>query len=767
MKKLKLIILLLFGLFASATAQDKAFKNIFMDAEYYRLTENYSKALSYYENLLMKDPDNYNLQFLCGYCCLKCNADIEKTISYLEEAVGNISSSYKEGSYKERNAPPEAYFALARIFHINKDFNRAMDYYEKYRSTLDDRKFADIEYVNNFIKSCELGQAMVSNPVNIKFSKVSNTIPSTYPADNPVVSGNDSVMIFSYNRPAGKTIMMTVTQEKGWSEPKMLNHELGLTGNAYPVSLSFDGTELYLVYADYFESDIYVSHYMNNKWSEAMKLNKEINTRYYESHACITGDGRWLYFTSDRTGGQGGLDIYRSERISGNEWGKAENLGPDINTYYNEETPFLTKNDSRLYFSSQGHSTMGGYDIFYSDRKEDGGWIVPKNIGHPLNTGDDDLFYNPGWHDQLAYYATRIDSLSDTPAIYSVRIIPFQDLEIGMVIANLEESQELTGSESSNVSGNSGASFASLGIYYIMNNIFFDYDDYNLNEKAIRDVERIYYLMRKYPEIEIGLTGHTDARGSAEYNRQLSERRAGSVARYLTEKGIDTDRISISAGGESDPIAINEYEDGSDAPEGRRLNRHVSVKVTNLKYEKIRIADIFVPDKLIPKQDLGYSVLLTNSNTIIDTMPEKVLDEEVSLIFSGQGYFYSAGQFDHKAEATRYLNEILDMGFDDAQMVEKRKLERMIQDNSGEDPFVPMTFTIQVMALKNPRDVSFFRNLDNVKRIEGKDGLYRYICGEYKNIEDALRMLPGILKKGYEDAFIMPASRYIEISGKD
>jgi outer membrane protein OmpA-like peptidoglycan-associated protein len=767
MKKLCLIFLLVSGSFLTIIGQNKAFKKDFMDAEYYRLTENFSTALDYYENLLAMDQDNSNLQFLCGYCALKSNAYINKTLSYLEKAVKSVSPDYKEGSYKERNAPPEAYFNLARAFHIRKDFDKAIEYYEKFRDMIDNRKFADIEYVNNYIKSCEFAKTMINNPIEARYSKVSNTIPLANTATNPVISGNDSVMIYSVSKPSGKNIMMITRQKQEWSEPKLLNYELGLSGNAYPVSLSFDGTELYLVCADYFESDIYVSHYKNKRWSKSVILSKPVNSRYFETHACISGDGKWLYFTSDRPGGFGGLDIYRSTRISGDEWGKPENLGSDINTYYNEETPFLTKNDTRLYFSSQGHTTIGGYDIFYSDLREDGNWKLPDNLGYPVNTGGDDLFFNPGWYDQMAYYSMIIDSISNNPSIYSVRITPFKNLlAIGVSPEGHEVKTRISENDSLLVNNptNQKVSFASLGVYYILNNILFDYDDYHLNEKASRDVERIYFLMGKFPEIGIELTGHSDARGLNEYNKKLSQKRAESIEHYLIEKGINPDRISVFASGESDPVAINQYEDGTDAPEGRRLNRHVSVKVTNLKDEKIHVSDIFVPDELIPKKDLSFSVLLMRTDKVIDTIPDKILNEEVSMICTGKNYLYSAGQFEHKADASRYLNEILDLGYNNAQIVERRKLEQMILDSSGEDPFSSVIFTIQVMALKNPRDISWFRNLDNIQRIEGKDGFHRYICGKFHSIEEALIKLPTIRKKGYKDAFIVPLSRYNELS---
>ena len=147
----------------------------------------------------------------------------------------------------------------------------------------------------------------------------------------------------------------------------------------------YDGTILYLYKTDNFDGNIYSAEYVNGNWTPIKKLNKNINTKFYESHAAISSDGKKLYFTSNRDGGYGGLDIYVSEKDASGDWGPAINLGNTINTPYNEDTPFITLNDSLLYFSSEGHNGMGGYDIFRSDKSE-AGWNAPENLGFPVNS---------------------------------------------------------------------------------------------------------------------------------------------------------------------------------------------------------------------------------------------------------------------------------------------------------------------------------------------------------------------------------------------
>ena len=200
-------------------------------------------------------------------------------------------------------------------------------------------------------------------------------------------------------------------------------------------SLSFDGKEMYLNKEDNFNSDIYYSRFEDNQWTRSVPLGKQINTKYWESHACISPDGKELLLTSNRKESHGGMDIFVSTLNEDGEWSEPVNLGDTINTELNEDSPFLTADGKRLYFSSQGHYNIGGYDIFYADRQPDGSWGKPVNLGYPMNTTDDDLFYMPLGDGKLAYQAIFDDEnigsrdiyrfeLFDTEAEYLAAIAP-------------------------------------------------------------------------------------------------------------------------------------------------------------------------------------------------------------------------------------------------------------------------------------------------------------------------------------------------------
>jgi outer membrane protein OmpA-like peptidoglycan-associated protein/tetratricopeptide (TPR) repeat protein len=793
--------LILICLLPGTNAQDKnLFKKNFLDAEYFFMTEEYREALHLYLELLKTDPDNANLQFLVGACYLSLYGEKNKAIPYLEKAVENMSPAYREGSYKERAAPREAIFALARAYHINEDFDLAIKEYGKYRDVMIKRNFADIEYVNNQIKSCERAKSMVMHPVEIQFIRLDDEVNRFQSNYNPVVSYDDTTFIYVTDRPLYHAIVMTRRKPGGgWTDPRLINGELGSDGDCYPTSLTANGKELYLVKKDAYGSDIYISYLKNGHWTKMVPLNRKINTDYAETHACISYNGKMLYFTSDRPGGEGALDIWVSETNEEGDWGEPRNLGPKINTHYSEETPFLADLGKKLYFSSQGHATMGGFDYFVAQRLPtmtlgreagsgkkseavpfDAGWSFPENLGYPISTADDDLFYYPRRIGQGAYVSEIREDINPDRSIYALRP-KVEPLEIA---ARKRDRDKETESVTTGTTVESGLTQASAGggsgtvsgtetpppgetdpdDYYVLNNILFGFDSSELNEKAREEADRVFEVMTRNPRIELELTGHTDAVGTDEYNLRLSERRAQSVADYLVGKGIRKSRIKVTAAGETHPIALNRYEDGTDSPQGRQLNRHVSVKLENLRDEKVRVAEIFVPENLRPKFDQSFTVLLVNSSVMLDTIPDVVAGEQTALIITDSAFLYTAGNFSEKVHAMQYLNEVIDAGYPNAGMLEERDLERLISRLSAEGISVTASFTIQIMALKNPVEISYFKPLEGVVMYRGKDGLHRYVYGDFPNVREAIQRLPSIRQMGYEDAFIMSILRYRKLS---
>jgi hypothetical protein len=390
-----------YNVFAQAEGK---LKELFIEAESYFLFEEYKDALPLYQRILQADPENFNINYKIGICYLNDIYQVEKSISYLEKAVKGTDPASKTGSFKERMAPPESYYYLGNSYRANNRLNDAIEAYEQFKLILDSLVY-DVKLVDEQIETCKVASSQQSKPMYFISSNLGENINERFEEINPVVSGDESVLVFTRKLQFYDAVFCSRKENGDWGYPVNLTPSFAVDGNTYSTGLSYNGDELFVYRSDNFDGNIYVSHYRNGKWSKLEKLNNNINTKYWESHASLSKDGKTLYFTSNRSGGYGGLDIYKSERTRGDDWGPAINLGPVINSKYNEDTPFVTEDDNTLYFSSLGHYNMGGYDIFYSTRLDNGQWSKPINAGYPLNTTNNDLFFVPIQEGAFAYYS--------------------------------------------------------------------------------------------------------------------------------------------------------------------------------------------------------------------------------------------------------------------------------------------------------------------------------------------------------------------------
>lgn len=427
----------LFLVFLSATAFGQAeekLKNMYVEAESYFLFEEYKDALPLYQRILQADPENFNLNYKIGICYLNDVYQVQKSIQYLEKAVTGISANSKTNSFKEKKAPPEAFYYLGNAYRANNKLKEAVEAYEQFKLVLDPLVY-DVELVDAQIEACKVATMQESKPMYFISANLGEPINERFEESNPVVSGDESVMAFTRKLQFYDAVFCSRKVNGKWSEPENLTEAFGVDGNTLTTGLSYNGDEIYVYRSDNFDGNLYVSNYKNNAWSKLQKLNSNINTKYWESHASISKDGKILYFTSNRSGGYGGLDIYKSERTRSGDWGPALNLGPVINSKYNEETPVITSDGSTLYFSSMGHYNMGGYDIFYSTRLDNGQWSKPINAGYPLNTSSDDLFFTPVGEGAFAYYAKyNKDDSHGLMDIYKLEV--FTDLHPRKFILN-------------------------------------------------------------------------------------------------------------------------------------------------------------------------------------------------------------------------------------------------------------------------------------------------------------------------------------------
>jgi outer membrane protein OmpA-like peptidoglycan-associated protein len=489
--------------------------------------------------------------------------------------------------------------------------------------------------------------------IRIEIERLGQEINSQYDDYAPVITADGGVMYFTSRRPFSEKeikrnrestehIYEAIFDEKDsvWLEAEPLKEPINLPKRHNSnIAISNDGQRL-LKYQDdgYGNGDIYETYLMGNKWSDPVSLGKSINSDDHESSASIAPDGRTIYFVSNRKeGSQGGRDIWRSQLKADGKWGKAENLGSIINTKDNEEAVFIHPDGKTLYFSSEGHDGIGGYDIFKSTF-EDGMWSKPENLDAPINSKKDDLFFVLAANGKKGYYATsRMDGVKD---IYEIRFIPISkeskddgpdltvfkgvisDSETGAPLgATIEvtdnEKNEVIATYTSNsetgkylISLPSGKNYGinvnaegylfsshsfdltdststgymevrkdialdkiKVGSKVVLENIFFDFNKATLRNESIAELNRLARILEDNATMKIEIGGHTDDKGSDAYNENLSENRAESVVNYLIGQGVNKSRLTFKGYGESTPIATNDTE------EGRQENRRVEFEV--------------------------------------------------------------------------------------------------------------------------------------------------------------------------------------------
>jgi hypothetical protein len=404
-----LLTLVIIPAIATAQSADEM-KKIFAQAESYYLYGEYELANQLY--ILLDNPDNQNIKYKIGVCYLNIPGEKEKSVPFLEEAVKNASYDSKEDLFKEKRAPLDAYFYLAKAYMTNNELEKGLNTFETFNRLAGETKskggMQNLDYVGQQIEACKNAISMKESPRAFSKKPLGSDFSLGSMNEDPAVSFDGNTLVYTERRGITNVIWFSKKYRGIWQVPVEITADLKAGEDCSSCSLNNDGTELFLYKTDNFDGAIYTSTYVNDAWTPIKKLNKNINTKFYESHAAITANGKKLYFTSNREGGQGNLDIYVSEKDAAGEWGPAKNLGPAINTPYNEDTPFITANDSILYFCSEGHSSMGGFDIF-SAKIKGSEWQAPENLGFPINSTDDDRFLQPANNGKNAFYSITTD----------------------------------------------------------------------------------------------------------------------------------------------------------------------------------------------------------------------------------------------------------------------------------------------------------------------------------------------------------------------
>ncbi len=409
--------------------------------EGYRLfnLHDYQKALPYFFALYKYDTQNANYAYLTGVCLYKTKR-YKKAISFLTQAVKNTTVDYKDFNYSEKKAPLDAYLYLGFANHQAYRFTKALKNYKFYEKVKED---VDTQTVNQYIRSAKYAMKAVKDSIKIEITNLGKNINSKYNDYAPALSADEKTLIFTSRREGnfgGRTdegdffedIYIAKNENGKWMPAQNIGKTINTEMHEASISLSPQGDRLFIYKDEGGIGDIYESLYRYGEWTRPEKVSG-INSTSNETHASISADGGTLYFVSDRPGGMGGTDIYYSVLLPNGEWSLPRNIGPPINTPYNEDAVMIHPNGNTLYFSSQGHQTIGGYDLFYSNLGDDGKWSQPINFGYPINTPDDERFFVITPDNKRAYFSAIRDDSFGGMDIYMMNFLSLPE-KTGTVI---------------------------------------------------------------------------------------------------------------------------------------------------------------------------------------------------------------------------------------------------------------------------------------------------------------------------------------------
>ena len=547
-------------------------------------------------------------------------------------------------------------FMMAKAYHINNKFNDAIKYYrlsKTKKSTFDPRVLKEVD---KKVKECTFAKKLIKTPINVKIENLGSEINSEYEEYVPVINADESEIFFTSRRPETvggnidvglgdyyEDIYYAKKEDGKWTIAENMGAPVNSEFHDATVGLSLDGQKLF-IYRDNRKGigNIYVTEKEGNTWSEPTELPDPINSKSKETSACYSPDGNTIYFVSNRSNGKGGKDIYKATKNNEGKWGNLENLGSVINTAQDEDAVFLHPDGKTLYFSSNGHNTMGGFDVFKSTY-EKGRWSTPENIGYPVNTADDDVFFVLTASGDYGYYTSIKADGKGKKDIYRVAFLDeinkpkltllkgiISDRKTGEPLAatieiyDNDEDKLIGVFESNSATGkymvslpagrNYGISVKAPGyLFYsenfnipkdaayreveknvqldklevgkkvVLKNIFYDYNEASLRASSYNELNKIIELLKTNPKMKVELSAHTDSRGSDAYNNKLSQARAQSCVDYLVGKGVDKNRLIAKGYGEKQLIVsdaeIEKLTSEVEKEEQHQKNRRTEFKI--------------------------------------------------------------------------------------------------------------------------------------------------------------------------------------------
>jgi len=404
----------------SASAQNLSLNKRFEEAIRLESEGERRQAFDIWTSLAASYPENGNLQYRAGMAHLESFNQKIGALPFLKRAeeIGT-DPKYNPISPQEKQSPITLYFYLGKAYHLNYNLSKAEQYYEKFTQVAPSKHFLFDDAVLG-IEQVAHAKSITGSPVPFEITNLGDTINSPYPDYSPVISIDENSIFFTSRRLRADSsnlniidrntggyfddIYVSYKDRRGnWQEPELLN--INSDVHTATMNVSPNGQILY-IYRDDEGGSIYESTLVGETWTAPVKFPAPINSNAWETHLAATVDGNTVYFISNRRGGLGGRDIWRSKKLPDGTWGEPFNLGPTLNTQYEEDAVFISPDENTLYFSSQGHNSIGGFDVFSSTKDAEGNWGEPENIGYPINTTDDDVFFVTSADGKRAYFSS-------------------------------------------------------------------------------------------------------------------------------------------------------------------------------------------------------------------------------------------------------------------------------------------------------------------------------------------------------------------------
>lgn len=383
---------------------------------------NYIEAIALYQKAYKINPNNAMLNYKIGYCIYSSRVKRSSSIEYFEKAY-----------QLKADVTPELLYYLGIAYQLTYQFDKAMDFYRKYLTAITGKTLADKSPdVYKKINECENGKILIKNEERVFIDNIGKEINSLYDEYGPVITADESVLMFTSKRPLTETqrpekgeffenIYFSARKNKRWNNAENSGKPLNSDYHNAVKAISNDGQKL-IVYRGDNGGDLFIAKANGDTWSKPERLPKQINTMYHEASASFSYDGKSIYYVSDKPGGLGGHDIYTSSIDAKGRWSEPVNLGNIVNTPYEEISVFAHPDGKTLYFSSNGHKNMGGYDIFKTTL-ENGVWTEPVNIGYPISTTDDDVFFVISASGRRAYYSSARDGGTGGQDLYVITFL--------------------------------------------------------------------------------------------------------------------------------------------------------------------------------------------------------------------------------------------------------------------------------------------------------------------------------------------------------